>query len=190
METVHSLRLFFALTADGVEKPLAEVYSYLNQYHRVLKTVAPQNYHITLKFLGKTGLDIYAKLREDFAGLALRTGPIGFRLQGLGGFPDATRARVVWCGLIADPAPIQTIFESIEKMSEKHGFKKEDREFTPHFTLARVRRDKKLPHELVRYLSENNNTFYGESRFRSVALFKSELGTEGAKYTALEEIRL
>jgi 2'-5' RNA ligase len=184
------LRLFFALTADGVQEPLAEVFSYLSKFPRVLKTIGPQNYHITLKFLGETGFDTYKKLRDDFAGLALDIGPIGFKLRGLGGFPDEKRARVIWCGLIADPTRMRTIYRSIENLSENHGFKKEDRAFTPHFTLARTRREKKLPSEIVRYLSENNNTLYGESHFMSIVLFKSELGTQGAKYTALEEVRL
>ena len=189
-EDGRPLRLFFALTADGVQEPLAEVFSYLNKYPRVLKAVAPQNYHITLKFLGETSLDTYEKLRDDFTRLSLNIGPIGFKLQGLGGFPGEARTRIIWCGLITDPAGMRTIYESIENVSEKHGFKKEDKEFTPHFTLARTRRDRKLPNEIIRYLSENKNKLYGESHFRSIVLFKSELETQGAKYTALEEIRL
>jgi RNA 2',3'-cyclic 3'-phosphodiesterase len=184
------LRLFFALIADKVQEPLAEVYSYLNKFPHALKTVAPQNYHITLKFLGETGIDTYKKLRDDFARLTLKAGPIGFKLQGLGGFPDEKRARVIWCGLITDLTGVRTIYERIENVSEKHGFKKEGREFTPHYTLARTRRDRKLPNEIIRFLSENKHTFYGESHFRSIVLFKSELGTQGSRYTALEEVPL
>ncbi len=189
-ENEKSLRLFIALTADGVQKSLQEVYLYLNKYPDVLKTVSPRNYHITLKFLGETSLEKYKSLHEDFAHLIFDIGPIEFRLLGLGGFPDTKRARVIWCGLVADQAKVQMIYEKVEAMSEIHGFKKEDREFAPHFTLARTRRDKKLPDEIVQYLAKNKNTVYGESHFKSIVLFKSELGRKGPAYTPLGEISL
>jgi 2'-5' RNA ligase len=190
MEKTETQRLFFALVADGVQEPLAGVYAHLNKYTPILKTVAPANYHVTIKFLGDTNFETFKKLHGDFKNLSLNIPGISFKLQGLGGFPNAARARVIWCGIKTDVSGIQIIQQRIEEVSEKHGFGREDRGFAPHFTLARVRRDAKIPSDLSKYLSDNKDTLYGEARFCRIVLYRSDLKKAGAVYAALEEIRL
>lgn len=186
----RSQRLFFALVADGVQEPLQGVYAHLIKYPHLLKTVSPDNYHVTLKFLGETNSDTYTKLYDDFTRLSPGVRPVRFQLQGLGGFPDVKRARVIWCGLIADTADLRAIHECIESTSEKHGFKKENRAFTPHFTLARTRTDRKIPAEMAQYLADNRNTLYGEAVFDKIVLYRSEPGKNGPLYKELAVMRL
>jgi len=189
-EDRRSQRLFFALVADGVREPLEGVYEYLNNYPNLLKTVSPDNYHVTIKFLGETDRGTYTQLHDDFDRLSLDVGPVQFELRGLGGFPDEKRARVIWCGLIADTLVLRMIHECIESLSEKHGFKKENRAFTPHFTLARTRSDRKIPAEMAQYLAENKDSHYGEGVFNRVILYRSELGKPGPIYRELVVMRL
>ncbi|OHD67618.1 MAG: 2'-5' RNA ligase [Spirochaetes bacterium RBG_16_49_21] len=189
-EPESTLRLFFALHADGVRKSLRDVHRYLNNFTQKIKTVSPDHYHITLKFLGETRYDIFEKLRDDFKNTSFEVPPLVFKLKGLGGFPDGRRAGVIWCGISGDEAGIGTVYRSIEALTEKHGFKKETRAFYPHFTLARTRKDERLPPELAHYLAENKDTFYGEVRFSRIVLFRSDLRRDGPVYTALAEMRL
>lgn len=180
-------RLFFALPAEGIRDFLLPVYGRLNDFTRVLKTVAPENYHITLKFLGETKTEIFQLLRQDFQRLVINSRAVPFALRGLGAFPDARRARVLWCGLDVDAGSISLIQNIIEELSEKHGFKKENRAFQPHLTLARTRKDMKIPTPLIDYVTSNKDAVFGESAFKRIVLFKSDLRRDGPVYTAMEE---
>ncbi len=184
------LRLFFALPADGVQEPLKDVYRNMKKFDLQLKTVSPDNLHITLKFLGNTRYDIYEKLRDDFIKISFDVPPLIFKLNGLGGFPNVRRVRVIWCGLMGDVTGVDSIHRGIEDLAEKHGFKKETRGFTPHITLARVRNDQRSPAELMQYLEANRDTLYGEVQFSRLVLFRSELRKGGPVYTAMAEKRL
>jgi len=184
------LRLFFALPCDFVQDFLLPVYGRLNAVSRALKTVAPENYHITLKFLGETKQEIFQLLRQDFQRLDIDCAPVPYTLRGLGAFPDIRRARVLWCGLDLDISSISMVQDAIEGLCAKYGYKKENRAFQPHLTLARTRRDMKIPASIVEYVAANRNTFFGESIFKRIVLFKSDLRRDGPEYTSVEERQL
>ncbi len=190
MSDESSMRLFFALPADGAGELLRTVNERLAAFPRLLKPVAPGHYHITLKFLGETNAEVCRCLRDDIRKLGTVIAVQPYALKGLGAFPGMKRPRVLWCGLDLDVEALTRARRSIEELTSGHGFQKEDRPFAPHLTLARVRGEAKLPEELSRYFIENTATVYGESKFDRIVLFKSELRREGPVYTALEEIRL
>jgi RNA 2',3'-cyclic 3'-phosphodiesterase len=190
MSDTARIRLFFALPAPGAALPLLQVRERLAAYGRLLKAVAPGQYHITLKFLGETDTGTCRRLREDFRAYDPGIGEQPFTLRGLGAFPNIRHPRVLWCGLDLDRDPVARVQRSIEELAARHGFPVESRPFAPHLTLARVRGEGAAPGELCRFLDENRVTAYGESRFDRIVLYRSELGKEGPAYTALEEIRL
>lgn len=187
MNNERMTRCFIALPARGTGKALAPVHEELNRYSRTLKTVAPENYHITLKFLGDTGERALARMRDDFRALDPGVPAIPFILRGIGAFPDIRRARVVWCGLDLDRAEVERLRLLIEDLGEKYGFRKESRHFQPHLTLARVKWEMKLPPECADYVTARKDTVFGGSVFDRIVLFKSELRREGPLYTVLEE---
>ncbi len=180
-------RLFFALPAEGVRDLLGPVHEQLNRFRGSLKTVEPENYHITLKFLGETKQETLDRLLDDFRGLDPGTAPQPFTLRGLGAFPDVRRARVLWCGLDLDLAVMERVRCIIEELCGRHGFKKETRPFQPHLTLARVKKDRKLPPNCAAYITGLKDTVFGASRFSRIVLFKSDLRREGPLYTVVEE---
>ncbi|MBN2160749.1 MAG: RNA 2',3'-cyclic phosphodiesterase [Spirochaetes bacterium] len=184
-----SLRLFFALPAEGARELLIPVHERLQEFGREIKTVSPENFHITLKFLGETGAEISRGLLDDFKRIDPGIPPQAFILRGLGTFPDERRARVIWCGLDMDTDGILRLQKIVEELCKNYGFKKEDRPFKPHLTLARVRDRMKMPPSLAEYVRANTRTPYGESSFNRIVLFRSELRREGPLYTALTEIK-
>ncbi len=187
MNTSATVRLFFAMPAEGLRESLMPVHEQLSGFRQSVKTVEPENYHVTLKFLGETNRDILGSLIADFNALDPGIPALPFTLRGLGAFPDLRRARVLWCGLDLDLAIMERAISLIEDLSERHGFKKEFRPFQPHLTLARVRKEMKLPPQCADYIAAQKNTIFGSSRFDRIVLFKSELRREGPLYTALEE---
>ena len=190
IDRTGELRIFIALPADDAKERLRGVYETLNENVRHLKNVAPVNYHITLKFLGAMEPGAFSLLHDDFARLRSAAGPVDYTLRGLGAFPDTRRARVIWCGIDAERERIAALYEMIENLCGNHGFPRDDRAFTPHLTLARARRDARMPAKLADYLVKNRDTVYGSSRFDRLVLFKSDPGRDGPVYTAVSEVRL
>jgi 2'-5' RNA ligase len=184
---IGMLRLFFALPCDLSYEFLRPVYGQLIAFPRALKTVAPENYHITLKFLGETKEEVLRLLRRDFQRLEIDNASVPYTLRGLGAFPDVRRARVLWCGLDLDIGSISLIQNGIEGLCAAYGFKKENRAFQPHLTLARTRREVKIPASIAEYVTANRDTVFGRSIFKRIVLFKSDLRRDGPEYTPVEE---
>ncbi|MGY2051883.1 RNA 2',3'-cyclic phosphodiesterase [Methylobacterium sp. JK268] len=100
--------------------------------------VEPADYHITLRYVG----DVDGGLAEEIAGALAETRPRGalaLALDGLASFggdrPHAIYARVV------PSAPLDELQAEQERLMRRLGLKPETRRFTPHVTLARLRRE-------------------------------------------------
>lgn len=184
-------RLFIALDIDrGAIDRLHPAIDFLSSHASFLKTVEPENHHITLKFLGDCSAGRATDVESGFMALNPNPGVIEYELRGLGAFPDVRRANVIWCGIQADPAKMQAVFSMIERFTVSLGFPPETRGFTPHLTLARVRKGMKIPSPVETYLLENSSTGYGRSVFRNITLYSSQLTPRGSVYRALHEITL
>lgn len=98
----------------------------------------PENRHVTLKFLGETPADRLPDIRRALAGVSWRA----FAVQpGAGGFfPSARRPAVIVVGLACGDEECRALYAAIEAALAPLGFPPETRPFSPHVTLARVKR--------------------------------------------------
>lgn len=185
------IRLFAALPVgdDAIEK-LAPLHARLSQSPSILKPVEPGAYHITLKFFGNCDGPLASAVEDAFMHIRPPAAAIRYELRGLGSFPNPRAARVVWCGLRTDAKELLALVEQIEGFAERLGFERENRRFTPHLTLARVRAGRALTEPIVSYLEEHAHTGYGSSAFDRIVLFSSRLRPEGPEYTPLRTIAL
>jgi 2'-5' RNA ligase len=67
------------------------------------------------------------------------------------------------------------------------GFQKEQRDFTPHVTIGRVKSNRNMT-ELLRRLEEIRTIRLPDFEVRNITLMKSELHPSGARYYSLAEI--
>ncbi len=186
-----SRRLFFALPIDdALRESLEPVHEELLRHRNVLSVVSPENYHITVKFLGSVGEDTCQALIREFRALTGTGKSIPCRARGLGAFPAVSRARVIWCAMDTDIPALAHIREKIEELASSHGFDREIREFRPHLTLARVRKKERVSRDLTSFIENNRETLYGESSFSKLVLYESLLTRDGARYTELNTIPL
>ncbi len=142
--------------------------------------------HLTLKFLGDTRQDDVPRISEALASATRDIKKFSFTLDGLGCFPNLKQPRVVWVG-VKDSATLINLQSMVEKYVVPLGFPKEDRAFSPHLTLGRVRREASRAEaasvgEAVRVRA--SQTFGIESVSR-VILMKSDLQRGGSIYTPL-----
>ncbi len=186
--TEGPLRLFFALPIGEAGDCLAGVREELARFPRILRPVAPDHYHVTLKFLGDTPGETTRRIIDGFLSLDLvAVPPLPFLMEGLGAFPGTSAPRVIWCGLRVDPQAMEKIRAPMEDLCASHGFAAETRAFRPHLTMARLRRGARVPGSLGDYLSSRRDARYGESVFDRVVLFRSDLDRTGPRYTVLAE---
>lgn len=172
-------------------KPGPKVLEFLKELEECgadLKTVEPQNIHITLKFLGDTEeariQQIKMAMEKACDGIKL----FEAKLMGCGAFPDMKFIRVVWIGMKGAEGLVQ-IAKKLEEFLAGMGFKKEGRRFTPHLTVARVR-SKKGIEGLLPLIEKYASADFGAQDISEIKLKKSVLSREGPIYSDVEVIRL
>lgn len=189
------MRAFFCLDLDRETKThLADQVRPLKRLPVNVKWVPPENMHITMVFLGDVDdglvpdLEVAARQALDETGL---DGPIDVTLDRLGAFPHVHKPRVVWAGCTSDPEPVEHLAKSLESALEPLGFEPEDRPFTTHVTLGRVKergRSQGL-RELTEAI-ENHDPFHYDLRISQLTLMQSQLGPKGPMYDPVLEIPL
>ena len=148
-----------------------------------VRWVRPENVHLTLKFLGNVRKeilgDLCAALEEACAGHA----PFDVALVGFGAFPSAQRARILWAGVGVGSDQLRALATDLQDTLAPLGFEREERAFTPHLTLGRLR---------SRPASFDLPTVAGVLGFqvRRVELTESTLSPEGAAYRTIKAFAL
>lgn len=157
-----------------------------------IRWVAPATYHITLAFLGWTQPEavelIYDRLQPRLASMP----SFEFTTIGLGAFPSAKHARVIWAGVDDPRGQLTALASAIADELEPAGFAREKRPFHAHVTLGRVKRvdDVSSLVEERGGRSERAEQNFRTTRVNSVALFESTMKSSGSEYTVRAEIGL
>lgn len=176
------IRAFIAIELSAEARAvLADVVATLEQRIApgVVKWVAPQRMHLTLRFLGDTPL---AKLEEVAAAMdsvAQQQAPFALELDALGCFPDERRPRVIWVGVRGAVARATDLQRALDEALEGAGWEREKQPFRPHLTLGRVK-DRK---EKVA-LPWGAGVAPASIPVHEIVLFESQLRREGPRYIA------
>lgn len=159
---------------------------------RAVRWARPESIHLTLKFLGDVPVDRLGQVQDLLGQVVTGFSPFTIRVKGLGCFPNARRPRVVWVGVHEPSGALAGLRDSLEDGFERLGYRREERAFSPHLTLGRVRRDaapqeaqaagEALGHEPVADL--------GEVHVEAICLIRSDLRPTGAIYTCLAQVSL
>jgi 2'-5' RNA ligase len=149
-----------------------------------LKPVERENIHLTLKFLGYISESKADEVKRSMA--TLKFHPFEMEIKGAGVFPSFGRISVIWVGIANGWSEIQKIYSETEKMFADLGFAKENRPFTPHITVARVRSAKNRT-EMAEFLKSLSEKSFGSVHLEKVRLKQSVLSSKGPKYSTLFE---
>lgn len=184
-------RLFLAFRPEGtiLEKNITELLRELNLYPSLLKPVSPQNFHLTIKFIGNVSPLLFNEIVNAFNNFKSAVSPIDYSVKGIGAFPSMESPQIIWSGLSADKIKLQQLLSEVESMLIPLGFEPEKRSFKPHITLARVKK-LPLPADLIKLIQSNNNLILGEGSMDRLLLFNSELLPDGPRYTKIAECKL
>jgi RNA 2',3'-cyclic 3'-phosphodiesterase len=149
--------------------------------------VQPAQMHLTLKFLGNVADDEIPGICRVVAEAVADVDPFEIICRGLGGFPSSAEARTLWIGIEQGNDELRELQAAIDNaLQKKLGFAKEQRGFTPHLTIGRVKGG--TPEgmaELAAKLAEHSHYDADLSVVDEVVVFASFLGRGGPTYEAL-----
>lgn len=187
METIRS---FIALELpDEVKETVALIIKRLRPaQHRYVKWVSPDGTHLTVKFLGNIFHSQIPQITDIMKTAASKVPPLELRLGGLGMFPNEQRPRVIWVALEGNTEPLAAMQREIEQALAPLGFVAENRAFTPHLTLGRVR-DNATPderREIAGVVKDKKIDYEAVFTLRELSLMKSTLTPTGAIYNRLD----
>jgi 2'-5' RNA ligase len=157
-----------------------------------VKWVDPDSIHLTLKFLGNISTALTDKISAMLEEACRGMHPFSLEIGGLGVFPNERRVRVVWVGLTGETEKLGQLQKRIDDSLAPLGFQVENRPFTPHLTLARVR-EQATPDErqsLGRLVSGAAMEGSSSLNVNAVHLMRSQLTREGPIYTRINSITL
>jgi len=181
------LRCFIAIEIpEPVKKRISEFIDILKKYNVDIRWITPENLHLTLKFLGSTPEVLLPKIRDSLINVVLSHEPFYIKIYTTGVFPSRRRPRVIWIG-VEDSGILKKLKKDVEDSMVLLGYQKEDKEFTPHLTVGRVRSQKRIA-DLVKELDNFREKDFGSVNVESIKLMKSELKPKGAEHSCLHEI--
>ncbi len=152
----------------------------------LVRWVASQNIHLTLKFLGDVSPANLERLAEALQAEAVAHETFTMSVGGLGAFPTPRRARVIWIGLAA-PAALMALLRGVEAVAARLGYASEDRPPSPHLTIGRVGQNVSgTDLQRIRTALEGATVgAIGTVHVDAVHIFKSDLQPGGSVYTHL-----
>jgi RNA 2',3'-cyclic 3'-phosphodiesterase len=157
-----------------------------------IKWVSPESMHITLKFLGDVASDKIDEIKMGIEESSVGIPPFNLQIKGLGVFPNLKRMQIIWVGIAGDISYLKQIQKNIENNLSILGYPAENREFTPHLTLGRIRYS--IPpldqQKLAQLIEGYNFTSSHEIQVNSINLMKSQLTPRGPIYTRMGIIPL
>jgi 2'-5' RNA ligase len=185
------LRTFIAVELDpGLRDRCVALQEKLARTGTDVKWVEQENIHVSLLFLGEVGDREVPDVCRVVSDCCTQQEGFTLTLEGVGCFPNPRRPRVVWVG-VSDGAPeLAKLHEALEPpLLELGCYRREERQYTPHITLGRVKSDHPTD-RLAVALARSGNWRGGSMEVREVHVLSSELTPKGPIYTVLSRGKL
>ena len=183
------VRLFFGFELPtSVRQRASSLRTLVIDPKKVVRWVKSVNLHLTVRFLGPTPESILPEIVASLGSKCSEIGPIAIKMSGTGVFPQPTRPRVLWMGVEGEVASLQRVEKVIHQAVEPLGFPREEREFIPHITLAKVRYPKKVTPDVNMYVGATYEPV--ACTLKVLHLYASGVGEKGIFYTPLASFPL
>jgi 2'-5' RNA ligase len=147
----------------------------------------PEGIHLTLKFLGEVSETRVPEMMSALTNVVAGTGGFRLELSGVGTFPNPGNARVVWIGIAGAIDRLLKLQAMVEEAMIGLRFEREERKFTPHLTLGRI----KFIHSRdawLKSLESIKDVRFPAFEVNAISLMKSDLKSTGAVYTEMGRI--
>jgi 2'-5' RNA ligase len=154
-----------------------------------VKWVKPHNMHITLQFLGDVDSAQINDLKDGLKNAFVNIPAFELDFKSVGAYPSLKKPRVIWIGVNQGREQVIELFNQVHLVTGPLGFEKENRPFSPHITIGRLR-DPKKSGNLSNVLGGLGDIGGGKCQIREVELVASELTPQGPIYSKLDNFTL
>jgi 2'-5' RNA ligase len=178
-------RLFLAAgvpaeVAERLAGAQAKIRRGLGERGAELRWTKPENFHLTLFFLGPVASARVPEISASAAKVAAESAPLTLDVRGLGAFPEDRSARVLWAGL-QNSRELRGLRDRVAAAMAALGFPPDPREFHPHLTIARLRSARSLRE----YVEMFRRQAFGSIEVRELVLFRSHPAVPYPRYEPL-----
>lgn len=180
----QSLRTFVAVKVNANK----EITGFLDDTFKKLREenirrVKPENFHITLRFIGETLPEKIELIKESLNSAAGASHSFRFLISGIGVFPGLRAPKVLWLG-VKDPGELRELKVQVDKVLLPLINSDMDPKFNPHLTIGRMKKldDPVLMEEII---NSNKNRIWLDVEVKEIILFESLLMPDGPVYRAL-----
>lgn len=183
------MRLFVAIGASDLnfdpKVELKKLRVNLDKKKIDYRWVPRENYHVTLSFLGETTAEKIEPLAKMLEKLAHKHEFFHLKIHGLGVFPSVKEGRVIWMD-IQNSMALRALQEECDRWLRELGFTPDDKAYTPHLTVARLR----SPKSMTDMISPLINHKFGEMAVKHLTLYESKLAGPFPVYEPLMKFPL
>lgn len=185
-----AIRLFIAIQiSEDVRDKLSKFVDALKKFNDKITWTAPENIHLTMKFFGDVPIKDVETVKGIMSDAVKKYSPFEISVKGAGVFPNEKNPRVIWAGVEKGKDVVGKIYTDLGEGLAAAGFSKEERKFTPHLTVGRVKYIKDL-NGFSQLISEHKEDLFGNVNVEDIELVKSKLTPKGSIYETIHKARL
>jgi len=170
----------FAKSLDPWNKKLRKT---ADKKETFLRWTHPENYHVSLVFLGETPDEQIPAIEQRLVETAQNHSPFSLKIRGISGFPEPSHARVIYIGVQRSQS-ILNLQSALEKVLLPSSAP--DESYSPHLTIARLRN----PKSCRDLLSPFQHVDLGKQAVTAIGLFQSILADGFPLYKTVFETPL
>jgi len=172
------MRLFVAIDPPGeIRDRIAAICRGLDG----ARWFSSEQFHLTLRFLGEVEPESAERIGKSLE--SVREDAFSVEFAGVGRFPPRRAPRVLWAGLETAPR-LARLRESVERALLPAGIAPDERTFSPHLTIARLK-DGVSAAAVDGWLERERDFRAGPFAVSAFFLYSSLLGPGGAQHRKL-----
>ena len=185
------MRTFIAVEIPAeIKNKIGRYVDSLRDSSQNVKWVSTENLHLTIKFLGDINEEDVDSLIECMNPVFSDFSSFDLLLEHAGFFPSKNNPRVIWIGSDGGADNLLDIFQELEHCLEVFGIDRDERMFSPHLTIGRVKRNNNKHGAVTTFTGDIPEFEPATFRVNSIALIKSTLTPKGPIYEKLYEGKL
>jgi 2'-5' RNA ligase len=186
---METIRAFVAIdSGDGMRRAIIAAADRLRRAKADVKWAAPETIHLTLAFMGHLPTEQIEPLSSALDHTLVDVPRFNLHLAGIGTFGAPRRPKVVWAGVADNPA-LMDLQRRIAGALRAEKIEVDDRPFSPHVTLGRVKSVRRIGRLLDAIVAERERDF-GVSAVTEVLLMRSVTDPAGAQHSLLHRTAL
>ena len=181
-------RTFISIPIPSTVRSLKQMlFSTLQDQKSVINWVKSINLHMTLKFLGDVDSNNLEKIARITEKVLTSYTQFELEVNDTGSFSNNGKHNILWLG-IKENMILKELVENLETSFEKIEFPKNENQFLPHITLAKINYPQKYIPNINMFL---NSSFIPISfKVKNINLIESKINDTGINYKILNTFHL